>query len=638
MIMQNVYSEITELRFFMDNNSGKLPLFVAESIDALGEEELRFSADEVAALSEDVADYLERMLITGYLGTGMNDAPLNERLITEFRGGLKSSGGMMLSLSRSLGEYLNTCPDAAQEARYYAGIALDGGITGFDGALSRGIEFRNNLMHGTFLASPRETREVIIKLISVLETVFVGRGDAAAPVLQSKGGAPYAGSMPLSPVFEAVKGGDVIDRRNDWSIMELDAGFDGNELRESIRKHFANAERFIDVYMEYLDEMSGRFMESEIASLEVLAGEGDSLLNKHIDDAVLAVSDGELSSFGVYCPFGLNRDAIWAAVARRFPARDDLLVIPYRFIPKGIRHTVGVFLGVLERSLGAFIGQSYTPPSKKKAGSRKGLMDHLKSEIKKSGKRVVVVIGDYHNRMFHDDHLRTAGNFIAECGIKLVGICYGYPELDRSFVKHETAGGVVKWEDDGKVLDELVAQYTAEQDFSESEKKSLRTAAGELLAVLKSDFRDSRPGFRSEEYVSLRRLHDHGETGLIRYPFTLVVRAARSLAPLLEYGSQERWFEFDISPGEKEGKIKKILTDQPVEFYSNFADMNDFRKFDPEDRRYRMFKNSVQIDRPETEVDIIYDTMGRDDLRIEYMPVAVKLHPNSSQGIKDKII
>jgi hypothetical protein len=116
------------------------------------------------------------------------------------------------------------------------------------------------------------------------------------------------------------------------------------------------------------------------------------------------------------------------------------------------------------------------------------------------------------------------------------------------------------------------------------------------------------------------------------------VRAARSLAPLLEYGSQERWFEFDISPGEKEGKIKKILTDQPVEFYSNFADMNDFRKFDPEDRRYRMFKNSVQIDRPETEVDIIYDTMGRDDLRIEYMPVAVKLHPNSSQGIKDKII
>jgi len=604
-----VYELVPELNQFYKNSN--LAKFIKQSIDELGNEEVRFSGDELASLGEDTIYFLSGIIISTYLQVGASNNEINNDLLRIFFG-KNTSGGFLLYLSKNITDELFMLEKKnkikiSNESKYFLNIINNPDYSDIDnGKLSHALNFRNNLMHGTFLAPLEMVKTETYSLLKVLELIF----SKSAPQLRVQSDEPYIDDFIISPLFIVDKTNSeaIVNLRDNWSLLTLNINLEEKDIQHQLEKLFTNADSFIKVYLEYLDEIRGSFLEKEFSQVAKLNLENSK---KNIDDSkeiYLEMKEHNHFSLGIYCANKYPAEKVWAKTVMHFQSDKEYLVIPYQFKKEGIRYSIDAFLGAVLNII------SKKTNKQPKNYSRLEIEKFILKQIKSIDKQIIVIINNYHLRHFHSEHLRKYIDFLANTNIKLLAFGIGYRELNRSFVKTKSIGKLentlIKQEDINNSINAYLTDHTSAENLS----KSLHVVIPILLDKLKENLYNSN---LENDFLSLRRLHSIDESKLNEYPLYLLYQASSVMAGYLSFGKQQNWYELDE---------QKQLSKEKVIFHDDFSLFEDITKIDIDDKRYRMFGSSINIQRPETEIDLVYDILKRDTINIEHSSLAIKLN------------
>lgn len=411
----------------------RLPGFIRRAYLDLLEEDPRFAADEAAAIGENLLLTLIGLAMMAYLRCGAPDPQHNQFLLGLFTGTAgRVSTGRLLFQSRRLLESVRPDP-------FYAAVRAALRDEEVDRANSELIAFRNELMHGIFVA-PAERSQAVARLVMHTAGQIFARPELGFGLAEGMDGPiPTAGGVPVSPLFVFVAedvgpandgtpaGTDAtlsIDLVSHWDFITRDY-LSSKDGLVRLRDDLTGAGEFLTLLNDYLREQSGKFLDDARAEARTLASGAN--VSEH-DSRYLLERLGAGNSVHVQGGSGVGKTTAWALAVQQ-AEQEQRPHISYRMHGRGLRFSASLLLDQLVR----FLESRGANPAKK---TRQGTPPERAAALLKHSDELnglAILIDDIHVRQSNPTHVLTIVDELNRLGVRLIGFSPAFPALELHF-------------------------------------------------------------------------------------------------------------------------------------------------------------------------------------------------------------
>ncbi len=371
-------------------NHPKLSTSINERINEVMEEEEAYAADELVELAECILSELAAVGFATYLLQPKQKEVFNDYLIQLFssRNNAYNAG----PLYRWSANMIKDAKDEISKKIYSLFWEEKDGKNTLREKINQLSELRNEVMHGFFVLPPERNQKEATTIAEILEELV------------------------SIDVFSIVQEANYHFLKSENNIIS----FEGNwEIQDKQWEQLNDTHSFGNLSNKIREQLSNKFEEEQDKLLAKSTSQKN--INTKTLDFINNRTQGAVANW--YRP-NENYDEDYSRLVNHFKNDEKSICVYHNIEKTGISHTGNFLINRMVNKL------SLLHPNEKTSKNNKKALTQL---IKKTDKKVVVILNNIHQSLFHSDHVIKLADFLFNNNIIIVtfGICH--PWMNQFF-------------------------------------------------------------------------------------------------------------------------------------------------------------------------------------------------------------